>query len=669
MSTPVTIKVRHARLEVTTSGQKVTRKVQTEPHASATVSLVKRASLAAGAKWPYAGLAATHTHKADGTYEAPSVDLETETEWLLVVHGKTKDGKPATPVVQWLTVNPADATKKKPLTLRPGWKDLGDLSREKDAEKARQGGHPDRGRQAAAVDLVGVTAKGSAASASGQHITVDLYERREVVLLNGINYDGKANFFPHILARRPWLWRRGLVDDGTLFTLLLTDCPRAPDPHQGNLRRTFVKAVKGEEWLEVDRETGWGAWKDFKAHLDAGSGGDYAGKHPLAGPDLYRYLERVGADAPGTVQEVSVYSHAYQRGPILYNTNQRPGYTSSTQPRDPDDLDLREKDWTAAGWTKKPLDLAKVKAAFRGDATLHAWGCNVKMDIIRSLNAVQKANGDAGDSKPVVIHRAWSNAPREEWSALPHHAILDLLADDLRRVPAYMANAARLLGLACYGAPPGMEGNFATEGGLPIMWVDPDGPALKDNKKGMMHRPSLRFYEKRLGLVPDGKNYVDYGALTKALEAREKQPIPFHVERWGKLLFTGPPWTQQWVLPTGVVVRGDPTDALPPLAAPVAPKASQFVGAAPPTTSRLYLAAGWATLSVGEVSRIFHATTRKVPLVTLTKQSGARAGLVVAEDGTVTLYKAEGAKLALDDGHAKAPKGVVHSGSPAALAW
>lgn len=50
--------------------------------------------------------------------------------------------------------------------------------------------------------------------------------------------------------------------------------------------------------------------------------------------NIYEIIEKIGTDAPNTLQEVNIFSHAYSKGPILANSSQT----------DPIDLDMRIDD-------------------------------------------------------------------------------------------------------------------------------------------------------------------------------------------------------------------------------------------------------------------------------------------------------------------------------------
>ncbi|WP_395703596.1 hypothetical protein [Aquabacterium sp.] len=93
---------------------------------------------------------------------------------------------------------------------------------------------------------------------------------------------------------------------------------------------------------------------------------------PITGvEDLYDYIKTSGDTQPGSIGELHFFTHGYEGGPVLVNTEDRLGDPNS---RDPNDLDPRIKDFgidTVLGGANGQ----RFKRAFAGDALIKLWGC------------------------------------------------------------------------------------------------------------------------------------------------------------------------------------------------------------------------------------------------------------------------------------------------------
>jgi len=120
--------------------------------------------------------------------------------------------------------------------------------------------------------------------------------------------------------------------------------------------------------------------------------------------DVYRTLQQVGVDAPGTLAELSVFSHAWMGGPILVNSFDD-GIIHLTVPspvgrfrvplslpsgaRDPDDMDPRAaKDFVAPTMTAAAL--ANLQAAFHPDGFIWIWGCAFPRVVHQMLHRIER---------------------------------------------------------------------------------------------------------------------------------------------------------------------------------------------------------------------------------------------------------------------------------------
>ena len=97
--------------------------------------------------------------------------------------------------------------------------------------------------------------------------------------------------------------------------------------------------------------------------------------------DVYKEVQRIGVAAPGTLVELSVFSHAYIGGPILVNSKDDgfdslvgpPRVRLSASERDPDDMDPRVSDFVAPTMDTTALD--HFQKAFHTDGFIWIWGC------------------------------------------------------------------------------------------------------------------------------------------------------------------------------------------------------------------------------------------------------------------------------------------------------
>lgn len=127
--------------------------------------------------------------------------------------------------------------------------------------------------------------------------------------------------------------------------------------------------------------------------------------------NVYSAIKDIGATSPGSLREVSIFSHAGMGGPILVNsydnrmammpipsTGSAPTTTLVTAKgtmRDPDDMDARaEYDFVPP--TLEPSGRAQFRSAFATDGFLWLWGCSFPHVIHHILTAIEKSK----DFKP-----------------------------------------------------------------------------------------------------------------------------------------------------------------------------------------------------------------------------------------------------------------------------
>ena len=101
--------------------------------------------------------------------------------------------------------------------------------------------------------------------------------------------------------------------------------------------------------------------------------------HPLSIVNVYHSIQKAPV---GSVLELSIFSHAFVDGPVLFNTNAEPG----SDRRSPLDTDGRaaidfQPDMGETGNTNA---LTKFRQAFAPTGSFRIWGCNIQ-DIVETV--------------------------------------------------------------------------------------------------------------------------------------------------------------------------------------------------------------------------------------------------------------------------------------------
>jgi len=119
---------------------------------------------------------------------------------------------------------------------------------------------------------------------------------------------------------------------------------------------------------------------------------------------IYNLIELIGKDNPATLNEVSIFSHAYFDGPILVNSLfQNTNYLDYLNPtklidvvslgRDPNDYDMRRWDfydfYSRVSNNKK---ISLLKAAFAQKGLVKIWGCSFPKLLNYFLSKIRKNN-------------------------------------------------------------------------------------------------------------------------------------------------------------------------------------------------------------------------------------------------------------------------------------
>jgi hypothetical protein len=244
----------------------------------------------------------------------------------------------------------------------------------------------------------------------------------------------------------------------------------------------------------------------------------------MSAVDVYAAVRSVGSSDPGTLRELSYFSHAWHGGPILVNSFDDglvagppsvPGGPPTLLPvgaaRDPDDKDPRAKDFTPP--TMSVAELTLFQDAYHADGHSWVWGCAFPRVIHEILHKLEhhrdyRASGLA-DDKVFVFTDLRGDHVSELSSRLglsfPDPRRVSLEFRELKRYFCLATQASYTHHLAVNSARKAFGGVVGTyseydSGRLPLMHV---------------HRAFTRhfkFYESYLGFRfdPEGRKYGEF---------------------------------------------------------------------------------------------------------------------------------------------------------------
>ncbi|MBO0901166.1 hypothetical protein J1G43_14465 [Cellulomonas sp. zg-ZUI22] len=223
---------------------------------------------------------------------------------------------------------------------------------------------------------------------------------KQYVLVAGVDYEFKGVDFRVIAdRRRAWLERRNTKKEDLRFVTM--------DVRSGEVQVRTVTFAGGRRTEAV---TATKAFTPVTRASYATSGGHTRFKPNQPGvmgiTDVFHRVVTIGAISPGTVMELSIFSHGWMGGPILVNsTDDRTHEVAVPMPigppvvtlvpvagtsRDPDDKDGRSGlDFRAP--TMDTADLDSFRKAFHTDGISWLWGCAFPKVVNHSLWAMQHA--------------------------------------------------------------------------------------------------------------------------------------------------------------------------------------------------------------------------------------------------------------------------------------
>ncbi|KIG11903.1 hypothetical protein DB30_02307 [Enhygromyxa salina] len=195
--------------------------------------------------------------------------------------------------------------------------------------------------------------------------------------------------------------------------------------------------------------------------------------------DVYYYISAIGRDAPGSLQELHFFSHAYSRAPVLANTYDN----SDTDARDPTDKDPRIKDFL-------PINLARytrLTQAFTKDPYIRSWGCNGS-DMLGKIRAVARTHSP----DEMVKYKGKEYSTEDVMRELRMYVFTD----------NYMMSWCRQLGADVWSAAPGTKSTYQHSGKRHYFRVDES-----------LHGSVIAWYERNFGCQRDFGGTVSFRKL------------------------------------------------------------------------------------------------------------------------------------------------------------
>jgi hypothetical protein len=237
---------------------------------------------------------------------------------------------------------------------------------------------------------------------------------KQILLVSGVDYEFKGVDFRELANnRRKFLLKKNTKHEDVRFTTM--------DVRAGEVEQREVTFPGGKRTETVTSS------KTFDPVGKASY--DMTGGHPTFKPkqykvmsitDVYAKVEDIGNSDPGSLAELSIFSHGWMGGPILVNSyDDRRMEISIPVPmaapvtmtipvtgtsRDPDDKDGRPQfDFQAP--TMDAAKLALFRKAFASDGFAWLWGCAFPRVVHHSMWAMEhaKAYKSSGLGDDVVL--------------------------------------------------------------------------------------------------------------------------------------------------------------------------------------------------------------------------------------------------------------------------
>jgi hypothetical protein len=240
--------------------------------------------------------------------------------------------------------------------------------------------------------------------------------------------------------------------------------------------------------------------------------------------DVYEHVRALGTSHPGSVMELSFFSHGWMGGPILVNSIDDPLVTG----RAPSDKDARFlKDFVAP--TMNAAALTEFRSAFHPDGFVWMWGCSFAASYHQVLDKVvanakyTTAQGPT-DADPFNFAFNKSQAefyfksdpgffPARDTVTNEYPLTFTRTFEEVKKYfgrgvrNSYAWKIAKASGRKCYGAPPGTYAAYERGVSLPLMVIPTKEPPYDDNFTSY-----IGFYKKHLQVKfdPDNRGYLEH---------------------------------------------------------------------------------------------------------------------------------------------------------------
>ncbi|HKO50879.1 MAG TPA: hypothetical protein VJV79_24380 [Polyangiaceae bacterium] len=343
-------------------------------------------------------------------------------------------------------------------------------------------------------------------------LTVRIGQAREFVLVTGFDYPsshGPGGMQFHLLAtkRMHALRAAKTIDDSTVITWF--------DSKSG-LRTRWVmgRAAEATNSSPSMWKSGWSRLSSdgvAPATLKP-SDADYPGPGVNGMPEVYRHIASIGKDRPGTMEELSILSHSWFGGPILFDTGERAEFNDGPRraERDPNDRDGRF--WKDFSTVNMPFK-ANFLAAFSSSPFIRVWGC---LATTLSLDAITRAAKAKNDTAALGIQPENRTLWFGGTTVFPDNrpGIIQYIQQSLLK-SNYMAFLATVTGHPVEGGAPGMGALFTPLDKTGLSLFVARKPVQSKDKAGNPvtiggFNREMTFLEKNLGSVFTADGYLQY---------------------------------------------------------------------------------------------------------------------------------------------------------------
>ncbi|MGA4840215.1 hypothetical protein [Streptomyces sp. G45] len=245
--------------------------------------------------------------------------------------------------------------------------------------------------------------------------------------------------------------------------------------------------------------------------------------------DVYGAIRGIGEREPGTLAEFSVFSHGWENGPILVNSDDdrtarryvRDGVPGAPREediavpptmRDPDDKDPRPAlDFVAP--TMDEAALAAFRKAFAKEAVIWLWGCAHPVEVDRLLSKVERHRAYRASPLPDETPFTFTDLTEREITYLQWY-LRPVVGEfpDPRAVTLRFGEIKHFLCLAnqaTYAAAIATAARTRTFAAPLGTGAEYEGPGLL-MRVAPGHAPHARFYRVHLGRAfdPEGHGYM-----------------------------------------------------------------------------------------------------------------------------------------------------------------